>query len=305
MLAKQSPFNLENDDAYRTWRKRKLRQARTNKNKPIVKLISTPPHFLSKSSIKSIIDEIRSDNYCLYSIANTENISTNDTKIFIHNLARSIGIKQLNRNICSDQDSLTSIFQKDKSRQREYIPYTNKKLSWHTDGYYNNLDKTIYSMLLHCFNSANEGGESAFLDHEIIYILMRDENPNWIKALCHNKSMTIPANILEGKEIRAEQTGPVFSVSPQGHLHMRYSARTKNIQWREDKQTLEATSFLQHLLNNNTDYIIEHKLRSGEGVISRNILHRRNAYFDSENKTNTRLLFRGRFYDEIQEETSC
>lgn len=314
-----SPFNLDNDNAYQEWRKLKLSRANTHDKKSILKIQKTPPHFLSHHSLKvssevintvfpvdQILKECDNNNYCIYRLEDSEFCDEKQSKQLVHLLAKSCGINHLDNNICADDDQLTSIYNKktNSATKRGYIPYTDKKLSWHTDGYYNPLDKTIYSMLLHCHNEAETGGESSFIDHEIVYIMLRDEKPSWIKALNHPQAMTIPANILNDEIIRAEQTGPVFSLSPQGRLHMRYSARTKNIAWREDTDTQDAVGYLKKLLDKsssevNSKYIIKHKLTAGEGIITRNILHCREAYEDNETSKHQRLLFRGRFYDEL------
>ncbi len=334
----KSPFILENTEEYVQWREIKLTKANTNKNKDVIKLKMTPPHFsgfftenhqsdntntqqdifrtdISQNHyypINKIIEECSIDNYCLYSIDDYKNFNEIKTKQLIHALAKSCGLSKLDNNICADSDSLTSIHQTSRKGQHEYIPYTNKRLSWHTDGYYNLPENTINSMLLHCFHAADTGGESAFLDHEIVYILLRDSNPKWIEALSKEDVMTIPANILNGRTIRPEQTGPVFSLTDQGQLHMRYTARKRNIIWDNSNATTEALDYLHNLLNTSvsdkserppgSEFIVNRKLKAGEGIISRNILHCRSAYEDdSSTKTSTdqRLLFRGRFYDEL------
>lgn len=318
-ITKESPFELESNAEYQRWRDIKLRNAIDNNKKRFINIKITPPHFLTFSPetdnksnrknefpIEQILSECKTNNYCLYKLEEPKSLNSKETKQLIHELAKSSGINKLDNNICADTDSLTSIFNKNGESKREYIPYSNKKLNWHTDGYYNPSKHKIHSMLLHCYHEAKNGGESAFIDHEIIYILLRDKNPNWIKALSNKQVMTIPANVLDGKVIRREQSGPVFSVSPQGHLHMRYSARSRNIVWHQDKDTLDAIKFLQNLLDLNdltkiNDYIIRHKLKAGEGIISRNVLHCRNAYIDDNQEDNKRLLFRGRFYDELPE----
>ena len=321
----QSPFDLNNDEAYQDWRKGKLANANTYDKYSFINIKKTPPHFygvspdcfpseVSNSEIKALlpIDQIllecHHNNYCLYKLEECQNLDAQQTKRFIHALANACGINQLDNNLCADEDSLTSLYNKKCKDKREYIPYTNKKLSWHTDGYYNTKDQTIFSMLLHCYNNAEDGGESAFIDHEIVYILLRDQNPRWIAALSNNEVMTIPANILNNKIIREQQTGPVFSVSPQGQLHMRYSARLRNIIWHQDTDTQDALAFLQELLDLtrpslNTDFIVKHKFKAGEGIISRNILHCRNAFQDNDTSIQQRLLFRGRFYDELSNDT--
>ncbi len=334
-----SPFNLNNDIAYQEWRKIKLANANTNHHLPIITIKKTPPHFYQVSNnnqtlnsqhcsttqtrlkndiaiypenltdthfdeifpINDILSECHKNNYCIYKVADSHLLSTETTKRLIHKLAHACGIRKLDSNICADKDSLTSIYKKNEKNDREYIPYTNKKLSWHTDGYYNPHNKTIYSMLLHCHKPAEHGGESAFVDHELVYILLRDKNPDWIKALSTSKAMTIPANILNNKVIRKEQTGPVFSMTPQGRLHMRYSARTKNIIWQQDKDIQAAKDYIKQLLDTGSPngLVINRKLKSGEGIITRNILHCRKAFEDDVSHTDHRLFFRGRFYDEL------
>ena len=52
----------------------------------------------------------------------------------------------------------------------------NKKLNWHTDGYYD--EKPIFSWLLHCEEPAHSGGENYLLDHELAireYIIKYDK----------------------------------------------------------------------------------------------------------------------------------
>ena len=145
-----------------------------------------------------------------------------------------------------------------------------------------------------------QGGESLLLDHEILYILLRDENPNWIKALMQPNAMTIPANILDDKEIRPARTGPVFSVTSEGKLHMRYSARLRNIEWASDADTQAAVAFIQKLWKDEiSPYILRYKLKAGEGIIANNVLHRRTEFKDSNEFGKQRLLYRGRYYDAV------
>ncbi len=301
----RSPFSIANQEEYLSWRDAKLMRLENIYKK-------SPPHFYgiieegdspSRDELANILKHCEDDSLSIYQIKDHENYDTAETKRIILSLANKLGLTKLDGNICADNDSLTSITHTDHAGQHEYIPYSTKRLSWHTDGYYNLPENTINSMLLHCAHPAIEGGESRFMDHEIAYILLRDENPEYITALMQPDVLTIPANILNGKEIRAAQTGPVFSLNTQGQLHMRYSARKKNIEWKQDTPTLEAIAFLEKLFedgpNPYSKHIIKHKLKAGEGIICRNVLHCRTAYVDSDIPEKKRLLFRGRFYDEL------
>ena len=62
--------------------------------------------------------------------------------------------------------------------------------------------------------TAAEGGDNELLDHEIAYIRIRDQNPEWIRALMAADAFTIPSNTEGGEQIRPDHGGPVFSVSP-------------------------------------------------------------------------------------------
>ena len=216
-------------------------------------------------------------------------------------VCRQLGLSQLDQNLCSDEESISKISDRKSSRlHNAYVPYSSKGLSWHTDGYYNSLDHTIRGMVLYCQSPAQSGGKNEFMDFDILYILLRDMNPDYIRALSAPDVMTIPANISDGKMIRPDQTGPVFSVDAStGHLHMRYSARKRNIAWREGLVTQEAVNAIENILNADSDYIISYIPQSGYAVVSNNCLHNRSSFTDSESGDHNRVIYRARFYDRV------
>ena len=109
--------------------------------------------------------------------------------------------------------------------------------------------------------------------------------------------MTIPANIVDGKEIRPDRAGPVFSLMPDGNLHMRYTARTRSIIWKDDAVTRSAVQALEAYLKSDSPYIYRATLQSGQGLISNNVLHDRSGFEDGDNVK--RLLYRLRYYQRI------
>lgn len=215
----------------------------------------------------------------------------------IHHLAQRMGLNQIAHNLCADADSLTSIQVTQHQGQHDYIPYTDKKLSWHTDGYYNAPHEQIHGMLLHCVRPAAQGGANLFMDHELAYLLLQDANPAFITALLHPTAFTIPANILNGEEIRPAHTGSVFSFNPDGSLHMRYSARQKNVIWRDDPITQAAAQFLLDLWEQGSPYQLSYTLQAGEGLICNNVLHCRTGFVDADEPEKKRLLYRGRYLE--------
>lgn len=213
-------------------------------------------------------------------------------------LAAAFGLTRLDHNLGADDDGLTAIQVVADGTRTRYIPYTDRPISWHTDGYYNPPERQIRGMVLHCARASAAGGENALMDPEVAYILLRDADPAFVRALGHPHAMTIPANDDAGGEIRAAQTGPVFSIGPWGELHMRYTARARNIVWRDDAATRDAVAFLSDTLAADGPYIFHHRLAPGEGLICNNVLHNRTAFHDGDGDQG-RLLYRGRYLDRI------
>ncbi len=292
----RSPFDLSDDSTYQKWRDTKLSQTlsyHTNINDLFVTIQKCQSP--SKAEIEQVLQNCLQYSFTFYRLTN----KTDNTKSCITDFVKQLGPQRLDSNICVDEDKLTSITQTTHKNQHDYIPYSNKRLSWHTDGYYNTTDKQINTMLLHCKQPAKSGGASLIMDHEIAYILLRDENPDFIRAFMEKDAMTIPANILNDKVIREAQTGPIFTTLNNGQLHMRYSARTRNIEWKQSPPILEAVSFLTNLFESDSPYILKYTLQAGEGLICRNILHRRTSFVDYEESDKKRLLYRGRYFDTL------
>lgn len=220
-------------------------------------------------------------------------------KNILANMGHSFGLHQLDSNLCADSDSITSLKHVVDGNKRGYIPYSNLKLSWHTDGYYNLPEEQIRGVILHCVRPAAVGGVNALLDHEMLYIHLRDTDPAYIKALIQPTVMTIPANIEDGVEIRPAQTGPVFSFDKKTQsLHMRYSARKRNIEWTDDAVTRKAVEEIDDFLSGDSPWIVHHRLEAGQGLICNNVLHNRTAFEDSPEQQ--RLIYRGRYFDRIE-----
>jgi alpha-ketoglutarate-dependent taurine dioxygenase len=210
-----------------------------------------------------------------------------------------MGLHRLDGNWLADEDGISPIaVAKEPGNRPAFIPYTNRAIKWHTDGYYHPQTRNIQAMVLHCVRRAQEGGESAVMDHEMAYIAMRDENPRWIAALMHPDAMTIPERLDDDGIARAEQSGPVFSVDPAtGVLHMRYTARTRSIVWKDDADTKEAVAFLENLLASDVPYLFRLTLQPGMGLLCNNVLHDRSGFVDDPQLP--RLLYRARYLDRI------
>jgi len=286
----RSPFDLDRPDAYARWREMKLTGQPTRLEELFVEI--RDPRRLSAAEHSAILERCRQANMAIY----TSTTDEDPDKDIIRTLGEQFGLHRLDHNRGADEDAITSLKIQSGATHTGYIPYTDRPIAWHTDGYYNDADHQIHGLVLHCVHPAASGGENALFDHEIAYILLRDRNPDHILALMHPEAMTIPANRVDGRELRPAQAGPVFSVHSDGHLHMRYTDRKRNILWRDDPMTAEAVTALKDILHCHSPYQFQGRLEAGWGLICNNILHTRTRFEDGENP---RLLYRARYYDRI------
>jgi hypothetical protein len=111
--------------------------------------------------------------------------------------------------------------------------------------------------------------------------------------------MSIPPNHENGIQIRSRQTGPVFMRTPAGTLHMRYTARARNIDWKQDPIVTQALDFLRDLYEGESIYKIHYRLNSGEGFLCNNVLHNRSGFRNGSDISQQRLFYRARYYDRI------
>jgi len=289
-----SPFDLANESGYRAWRDAKLAAYPRSVEELIVPL--DDPRHLTSVEIDALESRCTHANMAIYSAPHLPAADKSLPK----QLAQQLGLVRLEGNYLSDEDGLSSITPAgdEGSVRGEYIPYTHKPINWHTDGYYNALDRRILGMTLHCAQDAETGGENALLDHEIAYLQLREVNPEYVAALMQQDAMTIPARMDEDNIARPEQSGPVFAVDPDaGFLSMRYTARTRSIVWKDDAVTQAAVKALAEILAG-SEYILTARLRPGMGLVCNNVLHTRSAFTDSP--SHRRLLYRGRYYDRLR-----
>jgi alpha-ketoglutarate-dependent taurine dioxygenase len=285
-------LDLQNVEAYAAWRAQKLNTRPASLEELLVEIAD--PYHLTQAERQAVLQNCARANFALYLTHKSEDTR----KSLVHSLATQFNLPQPDCNFLADEDAITSITVAGDGTRTAYIPYTNRAIRWHTDGYYNKPEHTIRSMILHCARPATEGGENQLLDHDLAYIQLRDEDPEHIRALMHPNAMTIPEREDEDangvRSTRAAQSGPVFSVGPDGHLHMRYTARTRSIEWKQDEATQRAVAALERLLSSDNPFILRGRLEAGMGIVCNNILHDRSAFTDSS--ANHRLLYRARYY---------
>jgi alpha-ketoglutarate-dependent taurine dioxygenase len=292
---------LDDEHAYRRWRAAKLADAPRNADALTVTV--GDPTALTPAERAALLDRCARYNMVLYrspAVAETEA----GHKTLTRELGRQLGLLRLDANWLADEDGISPITVRDGAgAAAAFIPYTNRAIKWHTDGYYHPQARAIRGMILHCVRPAASGGCNRLLDHELAYIALRDADPAHVRALMADDAMTIPARTDDDGIARPAQAGPVFSVDAAGRLHMRYTARTRSIVWRDDAATRAAVAALEALLGGASPHVphgahvLRVRLDAGMGLVANNVLHDREAFIDDPQRP--RLLYRARYLDRV------
>jgi len=282
---------LSSSTDYREWRAAKLDMYPTGVDELVVNIGGLAD--LDHRATTAIRASCKRANMAIYSCRDTV-----VDRAAILAFAAHFGLRRIDHHLCAHDDGVAELTVASEGARSDYVPYSDRRLSWHTDGYYNEESSRVRAVILHCVQDATAGGDTAALDPELVYIRLRDHDPAFITAFEHPECMTIPANIEDGREVRPAVSGPVFAYDQAcGALHMRYSARKKNIRWRDDPTTTAAREFLSELLVHESSPVLRFCLQPGQGLISNNVLHNRTAFEDEPSRK--RLLYRARFFDRI------
>lgn len=295
-----SPFDLNDDRAYRSWRARKLDQdpPRSERLTVEIRRLSEP----SRAELEALRGHIAAHNMAIVR-ARPQDVTPEATLA----LGRALGLTRTDDNLFADHRAVSWIAAAPRQRgaspttasRADFIPYTSKPLSWHTDGYYNTPEDQVLAWTLFCVRPAREGGVNSLLDPEIAYIRLRDSAGSHIAALMHPEALRIPPHTQDDRIIRPESVGAVFSIR-DGHLHMRYSARARNVIWRSSAETTAARDALTQLFSGSDAFTLTHRLAAGEGLITNNVLHNRTGFSDGDAVESQRLLYRVRYRERIR-----
>jgi alpha-ketoglutarate-dependent taurine dioxygenase len=287
-----SPYLLENEAAYQQWRSHKLEnRART---RPTRVFALNANGLLADDQLADVQQHVDAYNFLIF-----ETPDTNFGKQELLALNRQFGLQDLDTNLGADADKVTALHVvSDSDRRAQYIPYTNRAMNWHTDGYYNPHVRRINAFALYCVNPSARGGGNYLFDHEMMYLLIRDQSTELLEALMHDDLLSIPANVQGNQVVRAQESGPVFSLQPRSSkLNMRYTSRPHNIVWKQDQCSQRALNLVREILMEGKS-MIEIRLQAGQGIICNNILHGRQAFQDNP-VAPARLVLRARYHDAI------
>ncbi|MBF0125861.1 MAG: TauD/TfdA family dioxygenase [Magnetococcales bacterium] len=291
------PFDLNDDTAYLSWKRTRLSRYPTTLAELVVEI--RDPFAMTPAEVNAILSRCARANMALFRLERPVTGADNPLPA----MTARLGVHLLDRNLGAGEEGISALTPGGSAFApfASYIPYRQAAIGWHTDGYYNPADQPVQTLCLYCARPAHEGGENELLDHELVYLRLRDANPEFIHTLMASDCMTIPPRLEEdGTIARPERSGPVFSVTPAGHLHMRFTNRTRSIRWRDDEATRQALAALREVLATPAPWIFRGRLESGWGLISNNVLHTRTAFRDPPG-TPPRSLYRARLFDRLPE----
>ena len=286
-----SVFDLADRESWLRWRERKL-EARPRRAEDLVVEVRDP-RALRECERTAILERCRRANMAIY--ASRMDDDRPDLALAV---ARQLGLRTLDANPLAASDGVARIACDAAKAKAGYIPYTSRRMRWHTDGYYNAPSHPVRSMILHCVRPAASGGETALLDPELAWLALREAGEALVRALMHPEALTIPARVVRGAVVRDAIAGPVFAMEEAGgDLAMRYTARRRSVLWRRDAATAEGAARLLAFMDHDASCVIRTRLEAGMGLVCNNALHERAAFEDSG--ASPRLLLRARFRERV------
>jgi alpha-ketoglutarate-dependent taurine dioxygenase len=288
--AAASVFRLENAAAFARWRDRKMQARARNAGDLIVEV--RDPRKLSAAEHAALLERLRRANMAIYA----SRVCDEDRSI-PRRVGARFGLRTLDANLLAEDDGVTRITVDRAKAAAGFIPYTMGRMLWHTDGYYNAPAMRVRSMLLHCVRPASQGGDTALLDHELAWLLLREADPRLVEALMQPDALTIPERRDEDGVARPAASGPVFSVDPgTGDLHARFTARRRSVEWKCEAAVSEAAARLLAILDGDA-CVLRTRLEAGMGLVCNNVFHARTTFTDDA--PSPRLLYRARFLERI------
>jgi len=286
--------------AWETWRAAKIRTSQWMNGQPPVRLDSLS--HCSPGVRAELKRRCALVNFATYQV-DTPDRTAKAASAALGDFARSLGLTLAEDHRSADELGIVALQTSSPPSKKGYIPYTARPLNWHTDGYYNDGSEPVQAFILHCHQQAASGGENQLLDPELAYLHLRQIDPRLVGALMHPRAMTIPENREPDGTPRPASVGPVFFADRRSkRMQMRYTARTRSIEWRDDPDTIRATGLLSDWLASGDPMIASVRLRPGQGIVSNNVLHNRTGFADASGAEGARVMLRARFHERLAED---
>jgi hypothetical protein len=143
-----NPFDPNDRQSYLAWRARKL--AGYPSSVEDLRVDVERLDALTDAEAKAIRDRIGKTNMTLIRCADPGQV----TPGAMLRCDQRLDLQRLDNNLCADEQAVSVLSVRTDARAGNYIPYTNRPLSWHTDGYYNAAAGQVRSWMLFCVRDA-------------------------------------------------------------------------------------------------------------------------------------------------------
>lgn len=277
-------------DAWLRWRDWKLARRPAGFAELVVEV--RDPRALTRAEHGAIVERCRRANMAIY--ASGVRVDDGD---MVRVLGGQLGLRTVERGPSTGADGIARIACATAGAGRR-IPFTDRRMRWHTDGCTSAAAEPVRSVLLHCVRAAREGGDICLIDPELAWMLLREAGPELVAALMQADAFTIAALGNARATSRGEHARAVFSVdAATGDLHTRYTARRRGVRWKFDATTTEAAARLLRLMDRDATSVIRARLEPGMGIVCNNVLRSRDSFVDDP--ASPRLMLRARFLERV------
>jgi hypothetical protein len=208
-------------------------------------------------------------------------------------LLAALGLTLNDEGVIRGDDGLSLLQDHGTDARARFVPYSNRQMNWHTDGYYNADDQSLRCFVLHCLRPAAQGGELYLLDPELLLIELYRQTPEIVELLSHPEAICLPANTDRHGHDRPDRYTSVFACHDDATLSMRYTTRSRNIRFR-NQDTEHAMQQLQTAIDACKPWHRRLRLEAGQGILCRNLLHWRASFSDPDGQPGRQIL-RGRY----------
>jgi len=254
-----------------------------------LQLPPNPSQNRDYASMKQLCAKVANTGFALYEWDD----EPSDIATSVSQLLHALSLRNGDQGVIRETGQLSLLQDLTGTPKGRFPPYQAKAMNWHTDGYYNDPAESVRCFTLHCIAPAASGGALLLMDDvSLVYALLK-EDPELVLLLSHPNAMTLPHNKDNDGHDRPDRCVPVISQNADESITMRFTTRTQNIQWRCDA-TQAAAQRTSELINERSQWHTRIRLEQGQGIVTRNVLHAREAFEDATDKPKRQML-RGRF----------
>ncbi|MDX1529525.1 MAG: taurine catabolism dioxygenase TauD, partial [Gammaproteobacteria bacterium] len=137
MAPESGPFRLDHESAYRRWRGRKL--GRYPKSLQDQRVSIAALDRLTEFERDRIVSACRRANFALYQTDADAPPSMDALRAF----GEQLGLHRFDRHLWAPEQGIVALRRELGKGRARYVPYTDRPMKWHTDGYYNTVNDAV------------------------------------------------------------------------------------------------------------------------------------------------------------------